>query len=185
VGAAIVAAVAIGVVALGGDDDGEAGSTTVFESSDISPADVTTSSAESSPTTAPPEAAALCDPGAGERCITIDSTRLEDDELVIEWTALGFDASVDEFHAHFFLSDINAAQAGSNAPDFGFEPGYWELTDEQPYRPSTLLDAASGGPWLVDFDGLGFVPGLCVTVGTAPSHNVLNPNLFTCTPLPA
>ncbi len=103
---------------------------------------------------------------------------------MIEWTALGFDPSVGEFHAHFFLSDINPAQAGNNAADFGFEPGYWELTDEQPYHTTTLRDATSGGPWLVDFDGLGFVPGLCVTVGTAPFHNVLDPNLFTCTPFP-
>ena len=184
--AAILAAVVIGVVALGGDDDGEAGSTTVAESSDTSLADVTTSSVESSPTTAPSEAAAaLCDPAAGERCIVIDATSRDGDALMIEWTALGFDPSVDEFHAHFFLSDITAAQAGNNAADFGFEPGYWELTDEQPYHTTTLLDAASGGPWLVDFDGLGFVPGLCVTVGTAPFHNVLNPNLFTCTPFPA
>ena len=184
VAATMVAAIVVGVVALGGDDDGEAGSTTVAESSDTTRADVTTSSAEPSATTAPSEAAALCDPAAGERCIVIDSTSRDGDALMIEWTALGFDPSVDEFHAHFFLSDITAAQAGNNAADFGFEPGYWELTDEQPYHTTTLLDAASGGPWLVDFEGLGFVPGLCVTVGTAPFHNVLNPNLFTCTPFP-
>ena len=178
-------AVVVGVVALGGDDDGEAGSTTTAASPATSTEELTSSSVESSPTTALQDPATLCDPAAGERCITIDSTRLENDELVIEWSALGFDPSVGEFHAHFFLSDITAAQAGNNAADFGFEPGYWELTDEQPYRTTTLLDAASGGPWLVDFDGLGFVPGLCVTVGTAPFHNVLNPNLFMCTPFPA
>ncbi|MGD9703467.1 MAG: toll/interleukin-1 receptor domain-containing protein [Acidimicrobiia bacterium] len=184
--AAVVAAVLIGVIAAGDDDDDSAGGTTTSAqpSGSTSAADVTTSSAASSPGTAT-SPSTPCDPAAGQRCITIDEAHFEADALVIEWTAVGFDPSVDEFHAHFFLSDIAAAQAGNNAADFGFEKGYWELTDARPYRTTTLLTAASGGPWLVDFDGLGFVPGLCVTVGTAPFHNVLDPNQFTCVPLPA
>jgi hypothetical protein len=197
----VVAALLIIAASLGGDGDGgasgggtsstAAGTSVVTTSPVVSVTSTasTTSVAESSAVgeetaTTAAELGPPCAVGAGERCIAIDAIRKEGDAFVISWTPYGFDPSESEFHAHFFLNDINPAQAGNNAADFGFVPGSWELTAARPYSTSTLAGKASGGGPKVHVPGRGLVPGICVTVGTAPSHNVLNPNRYDCVAMP-
>ena len=93
---------------------------------------------------------------------------------MVEWTPFNFEPATDGFHAHFFWDTTRPEEAGTNAEDFGAEPGQWELTDERPFvSENTML--LSNKP--------AEASAVCVTPATH-EHAVVDPAVFQCVPLP-
>ena len=112
--------------------------------------------------------------GGAPMCARIDSIEISGNSLRIEWDALGFSPRTNNFHAHFYWSDIETAQAGSNASSFGVSSGDWELTDDQPFISSEDMRVSQRPT------GAGEV---CVTVANG-SHGVVDPSVVHCVPYP-
>lgn len=129
---------------------------------------------EREPTPAPiatPETASSSCPVKAERCIEIVDIHREGDELTIQWEAIGFDANIAGYHAHFFWDDIEPAQAGNNCASFGaIACGAWSAIDAQPYV--TLVSSAPAD-----------ATAICATVATA-SHGLDDPSLSDCVDIP-
>jgi serine/threonine protein kinase len=129
-----------------------------------------TSTTESTTTTEPPFAC------AGGFCAHIDEVSVEDDELIIEWTAHGYVPDTSNLHAHFYYDIYDVTQVGTNWQQMGAATaGSWQLTDDQPFRTAGSAVAISNAP-----------PGttaICV-VPTDSNHGVLSPDNAECFELP-
>lgn len=113
-----------------------------------------------------------------EPCIVINELTLTPDQTAvrIRWTARNFEPDNNSLHAHFYWSNAEASQAGSDAEDAVRVP--WEISD-QPVHTSADALLLENRP--ADANGV------CATVGDAlgdPPHSTLNPKIFTCLPLP-
>jgi molecular chaperone DnaK len=117
------------------------------------------------------------DPGVncdGTLCIAIDDVRLEDGQLVIDWTPYPFEPDVAATHAHFYWDVYGSHQVGSNAADFGYEQRPWELTDNLRFVPEDEMALSNRPP---------DATGVCVTVADG-NHAVIDPGNHHCVPLP-
>lgn len=113
---------------------------------------------------------------AADLCIRIDAIGVDpaSKELRIDWTPIGFNADVTQFHAHFFWNIFKPDQAGNNAAAFGAKQGRWALTDQRPFIGQGEIALANKPPDATE---------MCVTVGDL-QHNVVDPANFQCVPLP-
>jgi hypothetical protein len=119
--------------------------------------------------------ARACDSRPGVKCINIRSIAIAGQSIVIEWDALNFTPSLQNFHAHFFWDTVSPKAAGTNAAKFGAQVGTWELTDKQPFRSEGELRTANRPA---------AAKQVCVTVADA-GHALVDPEIFDCIPLPA
>jgi|CXWL01.1.fsa_nt_gi actin-like ATPase involved in cell morphogenesis len=191
----VAALVAIGFVVLTGGDDPSvaetptgadvgqttantptASSTRITEATD--PATTEPATTEPATTAAPTTTIHAPCKGIAEPCIVIDSVSFTADNtaVLIRWTARGFEPDINDLHAHFYWSNYEAFQAGSNAPAGQGVP--WEISDQPTHVGEEEL-LLTNRP----VDAL----GVCATVGAAladPAHSALNPKIFDCLPLP-
>jgi len=119
----------------------------------------------------PLDPSVACD---GTACIGIDTVGLQGSDLVVDWTAAGFEPDVDGVHAHFFWDVYHAGQAGTNASELGHDQAPWEITDESPFVAEDEMLLANRPS---------DANGICVTAGDH-EHAVLNPENVHCVPLP-
>jgi len=179
---AAVLAAAGAIFVLGSGDDDPTGDTETVDPGTAQSPDATAPTTTTATTTAaevdvpPPTSAPVRECPSGERCSFIDSISVGDDQLTIEWTAVGFEPVIAEgqFHVHFFWDIYSPDQAGTNAAVFGVAVGEWELTADQPFvsagemRPSKRPAAANR---------------ICTSVVNG-AHAIVNPLLFDCVPIP-
>lgn len=190
----VAALVAIGFVVLTGGDDASVAETptgtdveqtTATDPTESSTPVTATDPATTEPATTEPASSAAptttihapCK-GLDEPCIVIDEVSFTADNtaVLIRWTARGFEPDINDLHAHFYWSNYEAFQAGSNAP--AGQGVLWEISDQPTHvgKEELLL---TNRP----VDAL----GVCATVGAAladPAHSALNPKVFDCLPLP-
>ena len=99
-------------------------------------------------------------------CIDITDVRLQNGELLIDWSA-NFTPNVnDRNHAHFYWSNLSPLNAGAGGT------GPWEVSDAQPHLAGTYGDAILA---------INRPPGadICVTVAN-PDHTVRDPAIYHC-----
>jgi hypothetical protein len=125
---------------------------------------------ETTPATEPPPPPPVCPPDDERPCIEMTGIAVDGDSIVVDWTPVNFEPSVDDLHAHFFWNTTRVEEAGTNAADFGAEPGVWELTDERPFVSADVM-LLSAKP----DDAL----AVCVTPATA-AHAVVDPSVSHC-----
>jgi len=180
-----------------GDDDGQAegagGSTSVQEESETSTTGAVqnaggappptegaqtttevTEEAQQATTTTESSAPPVCPSDSEKLCIEMTNIDIDGDSLVIDWTPFNFRPAIDGNHAHFYWNTTASTEAGSNAADFGAEPGLWELTDQRPFHSADVMLLSNKPPGATD---------VCVTPATA-QHGVVDPFVFHCVPLP-
>lgn len=161
---AVIAAVAF-VLTLGGEDDPDATAT-----GGETPADSTTAP----PSSDPVEETTTTEAAPATPFVQIDSVEIEGGQYLVSFTVTGFEPSADQgsYHSHFYLDDVEAANAGAN----GNPPGDWDLTYDTgsyltKYGPATLSERPA--------------EQMCSLVADS-AHNVAFPDDTTgnCVPLP-
>ncbi len=199
IGAGVVVAIALAIGAAlafsGGGDDGaatgaEGGTQTVVTdapATNTSDASATTTATTAAPdttverTTVAPTAAPsttsttevpVCT-GVGEPCIQLDTVRVgAGGAIEVSWTPFNFTPDIDDYHGHLYWNDVTAEQSGNNGVDGQRE---WDAHDDTIHTSGVLI-IATKPPRATE---------VCITVGLAPAHNVPNPDIFDCEPLPA
>ena len=192
-GVAVAAVLAVGaflVFGRGGDGDADADETEQTDapdetSAETDPPDETIASttaatepdtteaattiAQSTTTTEPPGA---CD-GVNEPCIELTRVGVAPGGAIeVTWEPFNFEPDVIAgFHAHLYWNDVTAEQSGNNGAPGSRE---WDAHDET-IHTSSLLVIGTKPPAATE---------VCVTVGLAPNHNVPNPKIFDCLPIP-
>jgi actin-like ATPase involved in cell morphogenesis len=183
VGAAVLAAVGIGLgvmLASGGD---ESSADTTAPSSSKSTLDSTvvtdpssTIAEQTSTVEQPTTTAAPPDPCAGVTlpCIVITDVRVSEAGVVeVQWEPRNFAPDVvNGLHAHIFWNNATAAQASTDPQG---ERVLWDAIDDVTHTSSELLVMDQRPP---------DATGVCAAVGEAPLHVVPNPEIFHCVQLP-
>lgn len=109
-------------------------------------------------------------------CTHIDNVEIVDGEMVIAWTAFGFEPSVNNFHAHFFYNIYEPNQVGTNAAQLGAaSQGAWQLTDLNPFTTAGSSVALASAP--------AGTTQICV-VAADSGHGVTNPENAECVDIP-
>jgi actin-like ATPase involved in cell morphogenesis len=183
VGAAVLAALGIGlgvVLASGGD---ESSADTTVPSSSESTLDNTvvtdpgsTIAEQTSTVEQPTTTAAPPDPCAGVTlpCIVITDVRVSEAGVVeVQWEPRNFAPDVvNGLHAHIFWNNATAAQASTDPQGEGV---LWDAIDDVTHTSSELLVMDQRPP---------DATGVCAAVGEAPLHVVPHPEIFHCVQLP-